>query len=41
MAKIAMTAPNLKGLKLGDTVVIYGLGVVGILALKLTAESNV
>jgi len=32
MAEIAMTGPNLTNLKLGDTVVIYGLGVVGLLA---------
>ncbi|MEI6603196.1 MAG: zinc-binding dehydrogenase [Clostridia bacterium] len=32
MAEIAMTAPNMTNLKLGDTVVVYGLGVVGLLA---------
>ena len=32
MAEIAMTAPNKTDLKLGDTVVVYGLGVVGVLA---------
>ena len=32
MAQIAMTAPNMTDLKLGDTVVVFGLGVVGVLA---------
>ena len=32
MAQIAMTAPNITEIKLGDTVVVYGLGAVGVLA---------
>jgi len=35
MAEIAMTAPNLTDLRLGDTVVVFGLGMVGILAAML------
>jgi len=32
MAQIAMTAPNITEMALGDTVVVYGLGLVGVLA---------
>jgi 2-desacetyl-2-hydroxyethyl bacteriochlorophyllide A dehydrogenase len=32
MAQIAMTAPNVSDIKLGDTVAVYGLGMIGILA---------
>ncbi|WP_336784622.1 zinc-dependent alcohol dehydrogenase [Paenibacillus sp. MMO-177] len=32
MVEIAMTAPNMTNLRLGDTVVVYGLGIVGVLA---------
>jgi len=32
MAEIAMTAPNISDIKICDTVIIYGLGVVGLLA---------
>ncbi|MBC8015406.1 MAG: zinc-binding alcohol dehydrogenase [Sporomusaceae bacterium] len=32
MAQIAMTGPNITNIKLGDTVIVFGLGMVGILA---------
>ena len=35
MAEIAMTAPNVTQLKLGDTVAVFGLGMVGNLAAQL------
>jgi len=35
MAEIAMTAPNLSAIRLGDTVAVFGLGIVGLLSALL------
>jgi 2-desacetyl-2-hydroxyethyl bacteriochlorophyllide A dehydrogenase len=35
MAEIAMTAPNATDIKMGDTVAVFGLGMVGILAAQM------